>query len=163
MPVLLVEARGYLLFFFLVFGDGVGWDFYGDAIARSILTWYRVFRLGRRHQVHRNGAYETLNAIPTGGIAFGVELFLSIAVIDIEGVILVAVAVIDPGIWDAHQFKYLQAGTSTAKGSFCRAFLLVCAFLLGQFDARAPSIHGYTFGSSFRMEGFVDLGIVDYL
>ncbi len=84
MPVLLVEARGYLLFFFLVFGDGVGWDFYGDAIARSILTRYRVFRLGRRHQVHRNGAYETLNAIPTSGIAFGEELFLSIAVIDIE-------------------------------------------------------------------------------
>ena len=46
------------------------------------------------------------------------ELLLSIAIVDKEVVILIAVAVIYPRVGNAHKFEYLKAGTGASKGSF---------------------------------------------
>src|SRR5207249_6665077 len=118
------ERENELEVFIFVFGDGVGWDFDWDAVAGSRPVRDCTILLRGRHQVRGDGADEALNAVPAGGIAVGMELLLPIAIVDKEGVILIAVAVIYPCVGNAHKFEYLQAGTGASKGSFYSVFLL---------------------------------------
>src|SRR5438552_1663870 len=104
-----------------------------------------------------------LDAIPTSRIAISIELLLPGAIIGIEGVILIAIVAIHPGIGNTNQLQYLQGRACPTLGSISTSTrcILVRTLALYQVCGRTPDIHRHALGWSLGIQGFVDFRIID--
>src|SRR5438552_1663868 len=91
-----------------------------------------------------------LVGIASSRIAISIELLLPGAIIGIEGVILIAIVVIHPGVGDTNQLQYLQSRACSTLGSISMSarYILVCTFALYQVYGCMPDIHRNALGCS---------------
>src|SRR5579875_3295339 len=94
-------------------------------------------------------------------IAVGVEFFLALTVIDVEGIILIIVAIVDPGIGDTYQFQHLQSRAGLRLRVIIAGLVLPRGLDLRHFYSGMPDIQRNTVGGRFGIEVLGHLGAVD--
>src|SRR5579875_2944138 len=159
LPVPFLERAEVVL---VLFGNTIGWFLDRNAIAVGrgvVVRLLLIFRWG--HQVKTDGAYQPLDAIPARGIAVGVEFFLALTVIDVEGIILIIVAIVDPGIGDTYQFQHLQSRAGLRLRVIIAGLVLPRGLDLRHFYSGMPDIQRNTVGGRFGIEVLGHLGAVD--
>src|SRR5579875_828372 len=98
MLVLAFLGRVVFLVLVVLFGDGVGRHLDRDAVAvGEIVGWRRLLLLRRRRKVGGNSLHQALDAIPARRIAVRIEFLLALAIVDIEDIVLIGVAIVDSG------------------------------------------------------------------
>src|SRR5579884_534913 len=149
-----------LLFFVFLFGDRIGRLLYGHTIAAHLVadtTGRGAFGRGRE-QIIGNRAEEALDAVPTRRIAVGIELFLTLDVVDVEGVVLVGVAIIDFGVRNAHQFDDLQSRARLL--AWIVRGIAFNARVLRKLHSRSPDVQRHVLRRGIGIERFLDFGAV---
>src|SRR5689334_8999769 len=94
--------------FLILFGDRIRWYLNGDTIASRLRSTWLL--LHRGHQVGRDVLHQTFDTIATSGIVVGIEFFAALAIVNVEGIVLIAVVILHLRIGNAYQFDDLQAG-----------------------------------------------------
>src|SRR5579875_2062507 len=157
-----VLARLTLLFARLVivilFGDVIGWVLDRHAVRAGARTAIRRV-LSRLHQIGGNGFDQALNTIPACGIALGVKFLAPLAVIDVEHVVSIRIAVLHARVRDTRQFDDLQGGARLLAAGVGDGALL--RGLLHQRDGSAPDIARYSLRRRVGMQRLVHLSVED--